>query len=504
MSLGYAPGIAASLHAKGLFKWPDSWPAVLRQVTATTRLEGATAYRLFLAPRSRSEEARRREFIANVLLCGLTLITVIKLAYLILHPGQVGLDQGEDSLVGDGLVLLISTSLWKLSRAGRYTLAAGSLLGLLAAEAVRLTLRWSFELPVSELMYALAIVVAGVVLTMRAALLVSSSLLLVLLTISYYQLHDHLQPATSWLQQDFQMLDAISYAAILGVIALVAWLANREICQSLGRARTSEAVLVRQRDTLEARFAERTRELQNLQLLRIGELQRFAEFGRLSANLLHEVGNPLTAALLNLSQIEDQSSELVLQAERSLRQLERYVEAARKQVTRQGLQTRFNVRQELNQVACIMRPLAQQAAISLVIRPPAAGSLRGDPIKFNQLVANLIANAIDAYKDYESRNEAKAVTVTAVRQPKWLCLTVQDHGKGIAAAELPHLFDPFYTTKVASGRSLGIGLTMVRQIVTQDFRGQVRVVSSPGQGTSFTVKLRLPEERSAGTTTTVP
>jgi len=135
------------------------------------------------------------------------------------------------------------------------------------------------------------------------------------------------------------------------IIGLVSWLSDREIDRSLCRARESEAALARERANLEIKVNERTQQLEETQLLHLMELRRFAEFGRLSANLLHEVANPLTAASLSLQLIDDRRYPgLVWQARKNLKHIERYVESARKQLKGQGEITTFCVRSELNQV----------------------------------------------------------------------------------------------------------------------------------------------------------
>jgi signal transduction histidine kinase len=68
-----------------------------------------------------------------------------------------------------------------------------------------------------------------------------------------------------------------------------------------------------------------------------------------------------------------------------------------------------------------------------------------------------------------------------------LHIRVTDRGAGIAADQLPRLFEPLYTTKFDGERyGLGMGLAMVEQYVTKDFGGSIRVKSSRRHGTNFT------------------
>jgi two-component system NtrC family sensor kinase len=114
--------------------------------------------------------------------------------------------------------------------------------------------------------------------------------------------------------------------------------------------------------------------------------------------------------------------------------------------------------------------------------------LRGDPVKFLQIISNLVMNALDAHQ--EAADSGRFVDVTLSRNDAELLIKVTDNAAGIAAEALPLLFDEFYTTKAKSRHGLGIGLAIVKQHVTVDFAGSINVISGPG-GTQFSVTLPL-------------
>lgn len=219
------------------------------------------------------------------------------------------------------------------------------------------------------------------------------------------------------------------------------------------------------------------------------QLHHFAELGRLSASLLHEISNPLTAALLHLELIDQPSSE-IRETKRNLQLLKRYVEAARQQARQTAQSTNFYVQPELNQLKRVVLPLARQAGVHLDMETMPQAQLYGDPVKFQHLVANLIVNAIQAYSGCDPFDQAALVRVSIYCTKDWLTVQVTDWGKGIAPSELPRVFEPFYTTKDEPGQGLGIGLAIVKQYVTEDFCGSIKVSSSRRLGTQFTVKLR--------------
>lgn len=223
---------------------------------------------------------------------------------------------------------------------------------------------------------------------------------------------------------------------------------------------------------------------------RMREMQRFAELGRLSASLLHEISNPLTAAILHLEQHHDQDSLNIKQARRNIQLLQKYVEAARQQLRQESQPVNFYVRPQLSQIRRLLAPLARRSGVRLRFSLEANFRLYGDPIKFQQILANLIVNAIDAYADIPRPQNRPEVKVIISGRQHWVFIRVMDRGAGIPVDQLNRLFDPFYTTKGLSGKGLGLGLTAVKQYVEKDFHGVIQVTSSPRYGTQFTLRLR--------------
>ncbi|MEL7356052.1 MAG: ATP-binding protein [Cyanobacteria bacterium J06560_6] len=118
------------------------------------------------------------------------------------------------------------------------------------------------------------------------------------------------------------------------------------------------------------------------------------------------------------------------------------------------------------------------------------------PNQLNQVIMNLIANAIDAFEEdnqgkrYEEieANPNKIRIETSVVEEKWVRIAIADNGPGISSETIERLFEPFYTTKPAD-KGTGLGLAISYQIVTENHGGQLTCESSPGQGTQFTIDL---------------
>jgi signal transduction histidine kinase len=100
-----------------------------------------------------------------------------------------------------------------------------------------------------------------------------------------------------------------------------------------------------------------------------------------------------------------------------------------------------------------------------------------------QVFVALIINALDAMPDGGRLGLATSATATEIR------CEVRDTGGGIAAADLPRIFEPFYTTK-PPGRGTGLGLSVCYGIM-QAHGGRIEVDSVPGGGSRFTVVLPI-------------
>jgi signal transduction histidine kinase len=133
-----------------------------------------------------------------------------------------------------------------------------------------------------------------------------------------------------------------------------------------------------------------------------------------------------------------------------------------------------------NVVAVVLPATGRNVKIELDMRGD--GTLECVPEEFNQVLTNLVQNAIEAVPDDTGR-----VSVSGSVEGDSLLLRVKDNGPGIAPELQAKLFTPFYTTK-GPGRGTGLGLTISRRVV-QSLRGTLRLVSVPGEGAEFSVRV---------------
>lgn len=120
------------------------------------------------------------------------------------------------------------------------------------------------------------------------------------------------------------------------------------------------------------------------------------------------------------------------------------------------------------------------------------------PSQLNQVVMNLLANAIDAFDEYnegrtfqEIQSQPNVIRIeTAVMDEKWVRIAIADNGPGMDEKTAAKLFEPFFTTKPV-GKGTGLGLSISYQIIVEKHGGKLSCHSTPGEGTRFVIQLPL-------------
>jgi two-component system sensor histidine kinase SenX3 len=144
------------------------------------------------------------------------------------------------------------------------------------------------------------------------------------------------------------------------------------------------------------------------------------------------------------------------------------------------------VAQFVREAADRVRPAAEQRAIDIEVHEPSARlAVVGDRRQLVSAVTNLLDNAVK-YSEAGSTVEVRART-----DGRWVDVTVHDSGIGIPRRDLERIFERFYRVDRARSRDTGgtgLGLAIVRHVAS-NHRGEVRVESREGVGSTFTLRL---------------
>ncbi len=452
-------------------------------------------YNRLIKPRSETDDSRRREFILNIILVGSLCLLIwsdIHILFTQYFDSSEVFDRSE-SIPFSIFTIIVAAffSLYALSRSGYFVIASYLLIVLYMAGTSYGMYRWGFDLPAGLLSLGLIIVMSSILISSRFGFAIALLIMGTLVSLGW--ISNASRTISPWKAQIVTATDAIQYAIILLIIATISWISNREIEKSLIRAKRSEEELKEERDLLEIKIEERTKELKLAQLEKMSQLYRFAEFGRLSSGLFHDLLNPLTAVALNINKLEQsphpeapEIANYVRKAVKASKRMEHFIEAIRKQIRTEELSEIFSVNDEIEQAIELLSYKARLANVSIMFVADTPIKVYGNAIKFHQIISNLISNAIDAYIDVADKNTRCTVIVQVREENERVHVSVTDKGCGIATEILEKIFDPFFTTKLAY-RGTGLGLSTTKGIIEKDFAGKITVKSTPSKGSTFSV-----------------
>jgi two-component system sensor histidine kinase SenX3 len=213
------------------------------------------------------------------------------------------------------------------------------------------------------------------------------------------------------------------------------------------------------------------------------------------ANISHELKTPVGALALLAETLLDEDDPVVTKrlAERLASEafrvgntIDDLLELSRLEID-PGLATdRVTVAQFVREAADRVRPAAEQRAIDIEVHEPSARlAVVGDRRQLVSAVTNLLDNAVK-YSEAGSTVEVRART-----DGRWVDVTVHDSGIGIPRRDLERIFERFYRVDRARSRDTGgtgLGLAIVRHVAS-NHRGEVRVESREGVGSTFTLRL---------------
>ncbi|SMB83825.1 PAS domain S-box-containing protein [Deinococcus hopiensis KR-140] len=268
-----------------------------------------------------------------------------------------------------------------------------------------------------------------------------------------------------------------------------------------------EMLLSLERDISDRRRAEEALRTSQERLMMS---EKLAGLGRLTAGLAHEINTPLAATMNYLREAEHLAQEYldsighsdvteddhreigrelkssIMEASKTVSRIGEFIRSIRGHTrdTVTGVQT-FDAVKLVSETLLMIAHQARTAKIDLLLEQTKdAVLLQGEPSRFTQVVTNLVVNGIHACE--ESGKAKGSVSVRFAVEDGKRVMRVEDTGTGIPPAVLPRIFDPMFTTKDV-GKGTGLGLPIIRDIVTGHFHGEIEVETHVGEGTAFTV-----------------
>jgi PAS domain S-box-containing protein len=228
--------------------------------------------------------------------------------------------------------------------------------------------------------------------------------------------------------------------------------------------------------------------------------EKLAATGRLAASIAHEINNPLAGALnsIYLVSLDQNLSETtrgyIDMAQHELARVAHMTKLTLGFYRETGKPVKLDLRQVADSVIELYAPRLRSKQIAIDRQYFTAALVNAVEGEVRQIISNLVSNSIDAVPQGGRICLRIAGPVQLDQNRPAVRLTVSDNGSGIEPEHLKDIFEPFFSTKEATGTGLGLWVT---QQLVRKHEGKIRGRSKPGQGTVFQVVFPL-ERRSEG------
>jgi PAS domain S-box-containing protein len=227
----------------------------------------------------------------------------------------------------------------------------------------------------------------------------------------------------------------------------------------------------------------------------LARVARVSTVGQLASSLAHELNQPLGAILRNAEAAElflqdpspdlDEVRAILADIRKDDQRAGEVIERMRGLLKRRAVERRrLDVGLLAGEVLTLVRPDANARRVALALEAnPALPSVEGDRVQLQQVLLNLVLNAVDAVKDNSAPD--RRVGIRARPAGDTVEVSVTDNGHGIPADLLGRVFEPFFTSKP---NGLGMGLAISRSIV-EAHGGRLWAENNPAGGATFTFSL---------------
>jgi len=229
---------------------------------------------------------------------------------------------------------------------------------------------------------------------------------------------------------------------------------------------------------------------------KINNLYRLAEFGRISAGIFHDLINPLTIVSLNLEQLNKlrpnqnihknefyEINKYLSQAIMATKKMEDLIICIKRCLNQADVKSFFVLENEIVSAIKILNYQAIKNNIKIIFKNKiSTEEYYGNPTKFNQIIYNLLSNAIQSCSQQKLK-ERRKIRISLTKEDKKIIIKVSDCGPGIKKEHLNKIFLPFFSTK----NSCGLGLYITKCLTEKDFLGEIKINSQINKKTVFSI-----------------
>jgi signal transduction histidine kinase len=252
------------------------------------------------------------------------------------------------------------------------------------------------------------------------------------------------------------------------------------------------------RKKVEEEMKTMNKEIVDKQKDRLMEINRMAEFGKISKGLFHDLINPFSSLILYVKSLEknnnlNKTDKLALEnAIDATERAGRYLDSIKSNLTESDNSKICTISEEIESVLDLLLYRIRKNNIKILQDTKHDYIWHGKPLYIQQIFSNIISNSIDAFEK-NSLNKNNTIIITQYDLNNNHYITIENNGPEIPENIIQKIFDPFFSTKDRDG-GLGIGLSIVKSIVEEKLHGKISVENKKVDGkmlVCFTILLPL-------------
>ena len=205
------------------------------------------------------------------------------------------------------------------------------------------------------------------------------------------------------------------------------------------------------------------------------QLSQLVTLGQLSTTLSHEIATPLSTVKINLQILDatiEENTEIKT-AMLGIEQIDLLIQLFLRQSKQSTEKQEFSTNHEITNSLRLLDYKIKKSKVRIFLDIEES-MLYGNPVRFNQVITNLISNSIDAYDSY--RGFSKYIYIRTMESLHNFYFYIKDFGVGIKKEDQNKIFNCFYTTKPPL-KGTGLGLSISKEIIEQEFLGEIDNIS---------------------------
>ncbi|HOV27138.1 MAG TPA: sensor histidine kinase [Pseudobacteroides sp.] len=239
--------------------------------------------------------------------------------------------------------------------------------------------------------------------------------------------------------------------------------------------------------------------------------EKMAALGGLVAGVAHEVNTPVGVSITAASFLDDKDNEIInlfdsgklkrvdledyintaletieilnLNLDRALKLVKSFKQISSNESTTE--KKRFFLKKHIDEVLMSLNPKIRLTGHSIIVNCDSDLEVCASPVSLSQIIINLVMNSL--LHGFENIKQGK-IEINVYKENDEIVIEYSDNGKGINKNDIKKIYEPFFTTKRGKGGT-GLGLNLVYNIVTKEYKGNIKCKSTIGNGTTFIIRI---------------